>query len=52
MIQARADALLVLTDSMFFTHRARLADLSDRHRLPTMYGAGEHARAGGLMAYG
>jgi putative ABC transport system substrate-binding protein len=52
MTQARADALLVLIDSMFFTHRARLADLSDRDRLPTMYGAGEHAKAGGLMAYG
>jgi putative ABC transport system substrate-binding protein len=52
MTQARADALLVLSDSMFFTHRARLAGLSGRHRLPTMYGAGEHAKAGGLMAYG
>jgi putative tryptophan/tyrosine transport system substrate-binding protein len=52
MTQARADALLVLIDSMFFTHRARLADLSGRDRLPTMYGAGEHAKAGGLMAYG
>jgi putative ABC transport system substrate-binding protein len=52
MTQARADALLVLIDAMFFTHRARLADLSGRHRLPTMYGAGEHAKAGGLMAYG
>ena len=52
MTQARADALLVLIDSMFFTHRARLADLSGRHRLPTMYGFREHATAGGLMAYG
>jgi putative ABC transport system substrate-binding protein len=52
MTQAQADALLVLIDSMFFTHRARLADLSGRHRLPAMYGAGEHAKAGGLMAYG
>ena len=52
MTQARAEALLVLMDSVFFTHRARLADLSGRHRLPTMYGAGEHAKAAGLMAYG
>jgi putative ABC transport system substrate-binding protein len=52
MSQARADALLVLIDSMFFTHRGQLADLSGRHRLPTMYGAGEHTKAGGLMAYG
>jgi len=52
MSKARADALLFLIDSMFFTHRVRLADLSGRHRLPTMYGAGEHAKVGGLMAYG
>ena len=52
MTQARADALLVHIDSMFFTHRAWLADLSLKHRLPTMYGAGEQAKAGGLMAYG
>jgi putative ABC transport system substrate-binding protein len=52
MSQARADALFVLIDSMFFTHRGRLADLSVRHRLPSMYGFGEHAKAGGLMAYG
>jgi putative ABC transport system substrate-binding protein len=51
MTQARADALLVMADSMFLGHRARLADLSVRHRLPTMYGLGEHAKAGGLMAY-
>jgi putative ABC transport system substrate-binding protein len=52
MSQARADALLVFIDSLFFTHRARLAELSVRHRLPSMYGFGEHAKAGGLMAYG
>jgi putative tryptophan/tyrosine transport system substrate-binding protein len=52
MSQARADALFVLIDSMFFTHRGRLADLSVRHRLPSMYGFGAPAKAGGLMAYG
>ena len=38
MTRARADALLVVPDSVFAAHRARLADLSSRHRLPTMYG--------------
>ena len=52
MTQARADALLVVPDSVFNTHRARLADLSSRHRLPTMYGQDDYAKAGGLMAYG
>ncbi len=51
MTQARADALLVLADGMFNTHRARLAHLSVRHRLPTMHGLGEYVEAGGLMAY-
>ena len=52
MTQARADALLVVPDSVFAAHRARLADLSSRHRLPTMYGQDDYAKAGGLMAYG
>jgi ABC-type uncharacterized transport system substrate-binding protein len=52
MTQARADALLVVQGSQFHTHRAQLADLSSRHRLPTMYGQDDYAKAGGLMAYG
>ena len=52
MTQARADALLVVSDSVFNTHRARLADLSSRHRLPTMYSQDDYAKAGGLMSYG
>ena len=51
MTQARVDALLVMSDAMFLAHRAQLADLSVRHRLPTMYGLDEHTKAGGLMAY-
>jgi putative ABC transport system substrate-binding protein len=52
MTRARADALLVLADAAFLPHRARLADLSAKHRLPTMHILGEFAKAGGLMAYG
>jgi ABC-type uncharacterized transport system substrate-binding protein len=52
MTQARADALLVVQGSQFHTHRAQLADLSSRHRLPTMYSQDDYAKAGGLMAYG
>jgi putative ABC transport system substrate-binding protein len=51
MTQARADALLVFSDSMLFSHRGRLAALSVRHRLPTMHGLVENVQAGGLMAY-
>ena len=51
MTQARADALLVVPDGVFTAQRARLADLSNRHRLPTMYGDDSYVKAGGLMAY-
>jgi putative tryptophan/tyrosine transport system substrate-binding protein len=46
-----AEALLAVQDPMFFTHRARLAELEARNRLPTIYGNLEHVRAGGFMAY-
>jgi putative ABC transport system substrate-binding protein len=48
----RAEALVVAADSMFIIHRARLAHLAARNRLPAMYGIREHAETGGLMSYG
>jgi putative ABC transport system substrate-binding protein len=50
--KAAADALLVAPDAMLFTHRIDLANLAVTHRLPSMYGLGGHANAGGLMTYG
>lgn len=52
MTEARAKAVIVLGDSVFFLHRARIADLARRQRLPMMSVQREHAEAGGLMAYG
>ena len=52
MSKERAGALLVVTDSVFVLHRARLADLASKNRLPSMYGMGEYVKAGGLIAYG
>jgi putative ABC transport system substrate-binding protein len=49
---AGAGALLVLTDPAYVAHAARLADLANERRLPTMYSGREYATAGGLMAYG
>jgi putative tryptophan/tyrosine transport system substrate-binding protein len=49
--ESRAGALLVLGGSLFFTHRAKLAELAAKSRLPAMYGAREYVEAGGLMAY-
>jgi putative ABC transport system substrate-binding protein len=51
VIQARADALLVVADPTFFLHGSRLAELAAMHRMPTMFGFREHVEAGGLMAY-
>jgi putative ABC transport system substrate-binding protein len=48
----RAASLLVLADPVFSAYTARIADLTDKMRLPAMYGLREHAAAGGLMAYG
>jgi putative ABC transport system substrate-binding protein len=50
--RARADGLLVLPDNMLWSHRARIAELAVRSRLPTMFRDREHVEAGGLMAYG
>ena len=51
MTRGRADALLVLSNYMFFLHRARIAELATKARLPGMYPVNEYAEAGGLMAY-
>ena len=52
MAKERVDALLVVADSMFAAHRARLAELAAKHRLPSMYAFREYVDAGGLMSYG
>ena len=51
MIKDRADAVLVLADPMTVFHRARIADLALKHRLPAMGSVREHAEAGGLASY-
>jgi putative ABC transport system substrate-binding protein len=52
MAQERAEALIVLNEQLFLTHRTRLAELAGAYRLPTIYGIREYVVAGGLMAYG
>ena len=53
MAKEHAGALLVVADAMFARHRARLADLAIRNRLPAMYGNREDVVAAGyLMSYG
>jgi putative ABC transport system substrate-binding protein len=52
MAKERVPALLVMTDPVFYLHRARLADLAAKNRLPSMHGVREYVEAGGLMSYG
>ena len=52
MSAKRAGGLLVLADVMFVTHRARLAELATKSRLPAMYSQREYVDDGCLMSYG
>ena len=52
MAKERVGALLVVGDSMFSLHRARLADLAARSRLPAAHSERDSVEAGGLMSYG
>jgi len=52
MALERAEALVVLNEQLFLTHRTRLAELTGAHRLPTIYGNREYVEAGGFMSYG
>jgi putative ABC transport system substrate-binding protein len=51
MTKARADALLVVGDPLTSYHRARIADLAMKTRLPAIYGIPDHVAAGGFIAY-
>jgi putative tryptophan/tyrosine transport system substrate-binding protein len=51
-VRSRAGAIFVLGDPLNFVHRARIAELAAKHRLPAMYLFRESVEAGGLMAYG
>jgi putative ABC transport system substrate-binding protein len=50
--KARGEALVVQTDAFTWFHRARIAELALKHRLPTMHDVREYVEAGGLMSYG
>jgi len=52
MPKGRAAALLILTDSMFFGQRKRIADLAARSGLPALYSQKEFVALGGLASYG
>jgi putative ABC transport system substrate-binding protein len=51
MARERVDAVAVLADSAFWTHRARLGELCIKHRLPSVWGGAGYLDAGGLVSY-
>jgi putative tryptophan/tyrosine transport system substrate-binding protein len=51
MTREQAEALVVLTDSIFTNQAGQIAALAAQRRWPTIDGMREHAEAGGLMAY-
>ena len=51
MVKERAGALLLRGDPMFFVHRARLAELATKNRLPSMSTQSQWVEAGGLISY-
>jgi ABC-type uncharacterized transport system substrate-binding protein len=52
MTQQRAGAILVLNNSMFYLHRAQVADIVAKTHLPAMSGLRELTEAGSLISYG
>jgi ABC-type uncharacterized transport system substrate-binding protein len=52
MKKAAAQALILLTDSIFFSQRKRTVDLASKYKLPAMYFFHVFVEEGGLMSYG
>ncbi len=50
-IRGGANALTVVEDVLIFTHRARVAALAAKSRLPAVYSFRESVEVGGLMSY-
>ena len=48
----KAGAMTALADPMFLSHRARIAELAVKSRLPSAFNWRQYAEAGGLLAYG
>jgi ABC-type uncharacterized transport system substrate-binding protein len=52
IVRQRAQAIVVTSDSLYFTERAKLQELMQTTRLPVAYAFRDHVVAGGLLSYG
>jgi putative ABC transport system substrate-binding protein len=50
--QGGTHALFIMTDAMFNSHVARIAQAAIKNRLPAVYDRSDFVQAGGLMSYG
>ena len=52
MVRQRSQAVVVTSDSMYFTERAKLQELLQATRLPVAHAFRDNVVAGGLLSYG
>jgi len=52
MVQQRAEAMIVVTDSLFADYLPQIVGLAARNRMPAMFPDRGYVDAGGLMSYG
>ena len=52
IVRQRSQAVVVTSDSMYFTERAKLQELMQTTRLPVAYALRDNVVAGGLLSYG
>jgi putative ABC transport system substrate-binding protein len=52
IVRERAEAVIALNDTFFVQQLRQIAELSAKHKLPSLFGAIEYPEAGGLIGYG
>jgi putative ABC transport system substrate-binding protein len=52
IVRQRSQAVVIISDSMYFTERAKLQELIQNTRLAAAYALRDHVVAGGLFSYG
>ena len=52
MVRQRSQAIVVTSDALYFTQRAKVQELMQTTRLPVAYELRDHVLAGGLLSYG